>query len=243
MSRNEWEKGTVVIPKAQWAVFKKNLRDGYAKAQAEDFGVAVKLYNAVKAKHAGKRGVDWRQAVLAEVAAEEATGPWRSSRRVYPFQTVTDYEVANQLAKCNQKSNRSQLRVPLKKEFCTVNGKTVSFNAGFEGSVDLFDAEHAVRWAVSENNHAVECARESFIGKMLFQQFGRVKWTRGSGGALFGNDEYTRDAGRESAGCGGSYITDAFGPLGEKQREHLNPCAYRTSRRTARAKTAGTSRR
>lgn len=72
-------------------------------------------------------------------------------------------------------------------------------------------------WDVPDNNHAVDTAHQEWLGTALFDQLDRVQWTRGSGGYFVGNNENNADD--CSPGGGGNYLTDTFGPAGDKARK------------------------
>lgn len=67
-----------------------------------------------------------------------------------------------------------------------------------------------VTWEVPDNNHACDYGRDHPLAKKLFELLARVKWTRGSGGKIIGNNEYNRDDDNE--GGGGNYVVQEFGP-------------------------------
>lgn len=245
MSRNEWEKGTIIIPTAQWAGFKKSIREACAAAELHDFNLAVKLVEAVKAKNKGKRNVDWKEELDRESdRTERVSGYWGGTAYAYPFKLLaghSHYLLRERLLALDEKSGKYKLRAPLKKDFCTINGKTTTFDA-VDGTLFLDDKKHAASWSVSENNHAVDDARDSFVGSLFFKLLDKVQWGRNSGGAIIGNNEYNRDAGREAAGYGGSYIAISFGPLGEKERAFAEPCLFRAKRKAAKKPSAAVKR-
>jgi len=97
------------------------------------------------------------------------------------------------------------------------NSKTMCFPLGDGGAV-IFDAEDkTVTYSVPENNHACDNARESHVGRLFFRTMDRINWTRGSGGCLYGNDEYHRDA-HHGTGGGGNYVTAAWNQKDAKPR-------------------------
>ena len=218
MSRNDWEKGDIVIPTAQWTGFKKALRDAYNRAQTQDFDLAQKLFEAVKLAKKGERNVDWAKAVEAEFDKVERASRYRYDQPKYEFKLSSFWDLRQILLVTEASTGKTKLRAPMKKSFAPATGKTMDFPAG-DGRIFLIDAKRIVQWHVSENNHAVDNARGSYMGRALFELLAKVTWTRGSGGALIGNDEYNRDAAKEYAGGGGSYICSAYGPLGEKERD------------------------
>ena len=123
---------------------------------------------------------------------------------------------------------KSDLEFPTNK---TTRFRT-SDNDGFIG----FDRDRStVSWAVSENNHAVDSARNDPMFGRLVQELEQVRWTRGTGGVITGNDEYNRDDHGE--GGGSNYVTDAFGPIGAERaasdcREFTDSKGVRHTRRS-----------
>ena len=104
---------------------------------------------------------------------------------------------------------------PLKKDFPKLTNKTTQIDND-DCTVVFNDKTHTVSWSVQENNHAVENARESILGQAFFSALRKIKWTRGSGGELVGNDEYNQDD--CSSGGGANYTKAHYGPKGEKGR-------------------------
>jgi hypothetical protein len=213
MSCYEWEKGTIVIPSAAWAGFKKAIRDAWNKAIAEDFETAGRILDAVRTANKGKRNVSWREAIIVEAERREADfSRWGgSSRPTYQLKALDAYWLARTLVPdgAERPRNLKQKDVPW------ATRATVEFrDLGGDGFVGLIEESHSVAWIVAQNNHACERARESFLGGLFFKTLKSVTWTRGSGGVIVGNDEYNRDD--DSPGGGGNRINDQFGPLGER---------------------------
>jgi len=97
---------------------------------------------------------------------------------------------------------RSDLPIP--------TNRTTSFPAG-EGSVSFDKDSNTVRWSTGQNRDAIEHAHDSVAGIAFFDRLKTVKWTRGTGGTINGNNEYAADAGR------GESCHTAFGPIGAAQ--------------------------
>ena len=107
-----------------------------------------------------------------------------------------------------QRRDPKKLVKPKKQDFVlAVSTKQTSYDAG-DGHLSVDHEKHSLTWTVSENNRAVEHARSSYMGQVLFGLLAKVEWTRGSGGDFAGNDEYSRDN-RESGG-GANYVTQSF---------------------------------
>ena len=101
-------------------------------------------------------------------------------------------------------------KMPTKKMFNFVNGKDNSFDVGEgDASVGFNQTNKTVSWAVWENNHACDTARDTKEARLLFGLLNKVNFTRGSGGNIVGNNEYNRDDHNE--GGGGNYVTASYG--------------------------------
>lgn len=195
MSRNEWESGTINIPSAQWASFKKNIRDAYNANQDRLFNRATSVYDAITAEAKGQRNFDFVRAV------EKKTGGWCEEYWIICDALGLDSRIGS--------TERRRPTKPKKKDFPHANNKTTLLDMG-AASIKFDDKTRCVRWDVDENNHACDRAREHPIGKAFFATLSQVKWTRGSGGEIVGNDEYHRDD--EYAGGGANYIKKEYGP-------------------------------
>jgi len=94
--------------------------------------------------------------------------------------------------------------------------KVKILDVGGEASI-IFDAKNkTLTWSVSENNRAVERAHRHILARVLFSLLREIKWTRGSGGTIVGNDEYSRCSYAE--GEGGNYTKYSFGPAGSGRK-------------------------
>ena len=239
MSKYCWEQGTIVLPRSAWASFKKSLRDEFNKQVAFDREMLVRLYEKVKLDNKGKRNVNWGEVVEAELYKTKNVGRWQVTENVYAFRSLPLYDVTSILVPAYDANDvfipvpTRKLIAPNKTCLFLANSKTTSFKAD-DGSIHLLDDKrHEVTWTVSENNHAVERARESAMGQVFFSLLGRIPWTRGTGGVIKGNDEINRDP-DEGGGDGSHYITATFGPLGEKAKEEKHS-VFSSRRRSSRA--------
>ena len=230
MSCYEWERGSIQIPSAAWAKFKADLRAAYNAGVQNDLRLAEQLVERVKVLIKGKRGVNLEQELSDEIhrTTESYSGFYSSvSVDKYAFKVFDSEEIMQKVLV------GGKLYQPKKKDFPLANGNTDSFAADYDGCITLEDARRTVHWTVNENNHAVERAHESFMGGHFFRLLGEVKWTRGSGGHIYGSNEYQDDAAREYAGGGGSTISQTFGPEGQKAHESGYGNLSRTRRRAS----------
>lgn len=227
MSCYEWESGDIVIPRDQWADFKKNLRAAYNSALTADLRLVEQTIAKIKATHKGKRGVDWEKALREELnPVEQCQGLYRFENHESRYlRILNSYSVAQkvllrkeQTLKDGAKKIITRMGSLKKKDFPLANGKTMSFGTG-DCEIILFDKKHSVLWQVHENNHACEMAHQSIMGRALFDLLHKIEWKRNSGGCIVGNDEYNREAGRNEPGGGGNVLKSIFGPIGKAAQE------------------------
>lgn len=205
MSRYDWEAGTIKIPAAEWVGFKKALRNAWAEEQERRLKLAEKLYEELVAAGKGRRNFNY-------VGALNGLLDQPRYREVDELGTSFEYALFKDVK--TEPGKHPKPRKPKKADFPLPNSKTLSFSAGYDGHISLIEETRSVRWAVSENNRAVEDARDSVMGRKLFALLARMTWVRGSGGSLVGNDEYNRES--RDYGGGSNYVTACYGPLGKQ---------------------------
>lgn len=94
--------------------------------------------------------------------------------------------------------------------------RTTTFRIGDDAYINFDRANSTVTWTVYDNNYSRDRAHEHPATGAFFKALERVRWTRGTGGSMWGNDEYHQDAYSGMDG-GGNYSTYAIGPLGESE--------------------------
>lgn len=202
MSRYEWEKGEFVIPSAFWAEFKAKVRDAVNASSRERMALALKIHAHMAGNHRSLRGYE-----LCEEARRYVGTIDRASAYVPPRYSEADIFAAIE----SIQNEAGRLRKPLKKDF-PVHGNNVASFRDQDCYLEFDNETRKVTWEVFENNHACDAARDSALGKAFFEALRAVRWTRGSGGRIWGNDEYNADSGRGYAGGGGSYNKMTYGP-------------------------------
>jgi hypothetical protein len=88
--------------------------------------------------------------------------------------------------------------------------RDVSFGAG-DGVVS-FDGR-TLRWHTDQNKRSIERFESSVVGAALYAALDRVTWSRGTGGAARGQDEYGVDAALHHGGNAVA-LCKVFGPIG-----------------------------
>lgn len=211
MSRNEGEYGDLTIPRSEWAGLKKAVRDAYNDLEASRLEFAVTFHACLIESAKGVRNADWR--LLSRELSRSWPGGvpedhhdvvWRiflnATRRL-------SKEAGRHVDGASVKGTAGRPPKPTRALYPDATNRTLEFEAG-GGRITFDDKETVVRWYVDNNNHAVDHARRSVMGKAFFAALEKVKWTARSGGLLYGNDEHNRES---RCGGGGDYVTGRYG--------------------------------
>jgi len=201
MSCNEWEKGQWTLSVAEFRTFRNRMADDFNRLQEKAFSDAKRIRDEVLRRVKGKRNPDEVHYAFHEVCSSSA-----DQDRIYD---VIFYKKGEKLVRP---------RNPQKKDFPKVaRSKFTGCNVGYDASISLDPKTRVVVWEVSENNHAVDRSREHPLGNAFWRNLGMVKWTRGTGGRLWGSDEYRDEANREH-GYGDDNTKDTWGTTESKRR-------------------------
>lgn len=215
MSKYEWEKGEVKIPAREWRGFKEGVRGAHDRQQELARELAGAVYEAITREGRGKRGFDYQAAARTElnrkIEGPAYRGRWQMLGTANRYQSL-DTERDTILISLFPKGEDQRKPVkPKAKDFPKAGRKVSVFQAG-EGRIALDDSTRTFIWNVPENNRACERAHEYAIAAATFAALDKIKWTRGTGGMITGNDEYNRES--EHEGGGRNYVNYRFGPLG-----------------------------
>jgi len=218
MSCNDWEKGEIVIPSAEWAAFKARIREALNKASERQFELATKLHahlTSPAVKDRKLKGYELYNAAEDYVRkAAERPSSFSPARYTNEDATLALRAVVDR--SYSQKTVTVKVKAPRKNAFPKYGNNVVTFQ-GDEHVLHLDNETRTAKWGVHENNRACETARESAIGRAFFSSLDKIKnWTRGSGGKIIGNDEYNQDHTHE--GGGANYVKDSYPPAKEPVR-------------------------
>lgn len=210
MSKYEWERGTISIPKAQWASFRKGLLTKWNEHQQGLLEDAKGAYRAIQDAAKGKRGAKRQETLRSALRAHcEAAKSKRPCPDPEPeWGSLISYLI---IRSKDVGGGSVVFQSPRK-----VNLETKPLSRGLVAldldntSVTFDNARKTVNWFVPENNHACERARSHWFAKALFEALDRITWTRNSGGKIIGNDEYNCYTAYESGGA--NYVTAKYGP-------------------------------
>lgn len=218
MSCYGWERGQITLPSAEVAGLKAVLRDYvnalHAEVRAEAVRVHKDVFKSTRSESLyQQRFAEWQRAAWASPSPSNGMRVTSSESRRTLVRTLVA-EVLNPACRggaINQPTVADVDRVVARATNRTATFPVISGRGHREASVSFNG--RVVTWDVPENNHSVDNARESEAAGLFFAALGRVKWTRGTGGAIWGNNEYNE--GEHGYGRGPDYMGDTFGPLGE----------------------------
>lgn len=221
MSCYGWESGTILLPSAAVAPLKKAVREHMNKLHTDVYAEAKRLHKAA-ATSSPKKMLAFLQTVRDK---QNAAAQSRYSSYTPYTVTVTSLAVSLLENKCGGRyyGQPTVTRVAsptvadlnamgLKKFTNKDDFFPVIDNDGFsEASISFED--RSVTWDVPENNRSCERANATTTAQVFFKAMNAVKWTRGTGGSIVGNDEYSRDD--DSIGGGANYRVASYGPIGD----------------------------
>ena len=208
MSTYNWESGSVRMSTREFAQFRRGMVQFHNDRQERLYKDAVALWAGLRAQAKGQRNFDYGEALRNHRRFDHSGSPHRGVDSMDGF-----FEIEQALIDYNGTGSRRSLKCPKKKDFKTLKLTAESIPVGYEAVIGFDNKAREVRWDVPENNHAVERARESAVGREFLGRLAAVRWTRGTGGQFVGTDEYNED--RRDAGGGANYVTARYGPLGQ----------------------------
>ena len=199
MSRNDWEQGIVAIPTHSWSKLKKGLQQAQNNERDRIFKEAISLQEEVVTNFKGRKNIDVDDVInfISAISNDESY-------------------VVELLVKRSLKGNGYQMKKitqkMLEELFPKATNRTEVYGDPVSAEVIVDNKKKTVSWYVSENNHAVETARTSWIGIALFDELKKIDFGNNKklGGYFIGNDEINRDD-----GDGMNYVTARYGKKGE----------------------------
>lgn len=229
MSCYEWEEGTFKLPTAEFARVRKAIQDAVAKRQQAQFDHTQRFWKGLSAKQRkdldaynraasayvwGNRIVErlqpdgTRRVELEHPELPESNGIDTGNQFIYGHTGADMEELSDML---RTKWGQTTPRRVLKKDIDWVTNRTTAFKVGDDAYITFDRDASTVTWAVHENNRACETARSHPLARTFFATLDSVRWTRGTGGEIIGNDEYNRES--RAHGGGGNYWKNGYGPL------------------------------
>jgi len=204
MSKRAWEAGEIRIPAGAWPAFRKALLDEWNRQQQHVLALAEDAYETIRGASSPADAFD----AWLRPPADRHPGAYRHA----PYEAREHHgeAIARLLFRGDQASRQGVLKRPLEANLELRPGEgggALSFNGA---SLAFDEAHRLVKWVVSDNDRAVERARQHPMAKAFFAALGQIAWSPGSGGDIVGNDAYHQD--NLGLGGGENYVTESFGP-------------------------------
>lgn len=188
MSCYEWEKGRILLPSKDYSKFRQEV---------------IKAWNDwwLKVLEHAKQAVEVLRVNPDRTASEVLYDKWAPARSMHDdtLHAIVCI-IPNKDGKWMMPKKQDLPLKPISKGCC--------LNLG-EAFIILLDNERTVVWSVSENNHACDRAHDHPVAKVLFRLLSQVKWVRGTGGEIVGNNEYNQES--DYAGGGGNFVKQTYG--------------------------------
>lgn len=239
MSCNEWEAGTIKLPANEFPKLLKSVRAAAKAHNVAVFEATQQFWKALPANAKrdrclyglwaemlcyGGHGEHWPNGQGGTRRTLSRPAGWHP-RGLAHADHDTERGIANDVHSllCHAWHDRDgqgrgwvqrdRARRIIRRDYPVVNGATLTFTVG-EPRIWFDRAQRTVTWDVPENNHACDGCRNHPVARSLFTALERVRWTRGSGGDIVGNNEYSAED--RSVGGGGNYLVSRYGP--DRQR-------------------------
>lgn len=229
MSCYGWERGSIVIPSAEWAGLKSKVRDAYNARMRKRHAQALIVHAAILKAAEGKRNVDWR--IASETASRtlptSIDEPWDLINAI--FDNRARGEDGRYVAPFSIKGSAGRPNKPTKAMFEEANNRSTIL-ALQNATVTFEDRTRTIVWDVQDGNHSVDNAHREEVAIALFAALKAVRWTSSSGGEIYAENEYDRDQAREYPGGGGSRVTMRFGKAEADWRKEIASFAGKSTR-------------
>lgn len=199
MSCNNFESGTIFIPSHSWSKFKKSMQEAQNKERDRIFKLAVDKQADIEEHFKGKKNVEF----------------WEVINYTMNTMEMEDYMVTDIISLSLKKEGCKMYKITQKmmdKVIDKANSKTVCFGGNMDCGLTVNNEARSVEWEVCEGNRACELARNSWLGKAVFNNLSKIEYgnSKKFGGVILGNNEINYEE-----GDGTQYITARFGKIGE----------------------------
>ena len=219
MSCYEWERGKWIIPARQFNKLRLKVIEAHNESLQKEYQNAIRMYEELKKMANGQKNFDYRQAYDSLSLRIGLESGWKIWYILFK----------NRNSKRPIKPKKGDFK-PLPKNAHHIQCDEVSIEFDKENRTVLYD--------VPKNNHACDRARALPAVKALFTALRKgIKWTRGTGGTVWGDDEYAEDVRRENPDLGDDLTKEYFGPIGDeklKEKQRIYQMYWRQSKRAAK---------
>lgn len=190
MSHEEWEHGTITLPRDQFTKVRRAFVDRHNELEQRAFDAAKKAWDEATPKQ--KKDSEY---LIERIDALTEPKTRLSGDRYFAYRVPVDdgeREVRERaISLMNLYRYNTDPRPPQKKNMTVLPAATTSFDGGEQGGFVSFQQENGtVKWEVG-GNHASDHADYSWTAACLKKELEDVRWTRSSGGVLHQGSETT----------------------------------------------------
>jgi hypothetical protein len=211
MGHWETQHGEIILPSAEFAAVRQAVQKATHEHQGKVFDETQAFWKGLTRKEQTDPAAytaalrKYAEAKHDELYAHRDRPYWsRAAKPAFTEEFIDDVEWRLGLPYGGKPARVLKADLPFP------TNRTTSFPAG-EGEVRFDKDTNTVHWDTGQNRDAIDRARNSVAGAVLFNRIKTVKWTRNTGGVLMGNNENAAEEG----------VPDrchvAFGPIGAAQ--------------------------
>lgn len=206
------ESGHVILPATAFASIRKAVEQVEMKRQTEVFEHTQTFWKELTGKQKANPEA-YKTAVEAYIRKHDVHRRNMWGDIVETKEGLPD-EVDALLRQSLHTGDRKPRRV-LKTDVKFPTNRTTEFSLEEYNSTLTFNREtNDVRWYVEEGRGATEGSRNSKVGKVFLAELDKVKWTRGTGGAIYGTSELREHYAHEDGRGSEDACHDGYGPIG-----------------------------
>lgn len=208
MGHWETEHGHITLPSTEFAAVRQAVQNADHDHQSKVFEETQEFWKGLTRKEqvdpAAYEAARTRHIAERRRLTESAMRSW-GHRSVTPHAEEIIDDVSWRLTLA---PGAAPARV-LKTDIPFPTNRTTEFQAG-EGTISFNKDTKSVSWDTGQYRNVIEKAHSSPAGKALFERIKTVKWTRGTGGVLLGNNELRSEESDDPS----DHATTAYGPIG-----------------------------
>lgn len=182
MSNYGFEKGEVSIPSKEWKKFRDNLYSKYNEKLDWSLEKALELHKKISALKKGKRNFDLKTELENLLKREFGDNRYESL-----------FHHCQLIKKSLYDENTKKFTKPTKKSFAHKKPTKDLLLEDADLYIKIDNKTKTVNYSTDDNNHSVENAENSPLGKIFFALLDRVSFTTKTGGYFRSESEYDKD--------------------------------------------------
>lgn len=196
MGHWEFMAGEFKLPTAEFARVRSAVAEADHKVKEEAFAFTQATWKSLTAKE--KRDPKAYRAAVD---------------RALPYSESSVIDLASSMMWRAAHNPENKPRRVLQSEADYPTNKTLTFSIDDAGI--RFDRENStVRFSTPEDRHVIERIEGSPVYQVLMKCIREMRWTRGTGGRIWTDNEYADEARRDNGGSSDDLTSEAFGPIG-----------------------------